>query len=277
MKSLIGLVTHANSRYTDKNFVHNISRLQESPSLEFLTDVSDKDLSTREIGLFQVVRHYLVSVTLEVRFSRFISKEVSASYFLVLYAKKLRDVIKLVIQIILDQEKLQTECSRLRRFDNINLSHLNLFELALHEDCDFLIILEDDAFAPTPERFSELIIEIENDDMLRTAPIILNTSISTDFKNMGVNGLEMKPKGTQTYYSSPFAITNSACANVYNYSFIDYFFQNSKGILEKGITSFVPIDQILNMFILMDSKHEKKLITYHMTLPVFRQLSMPSN
>lgn len=277
MKLLIGLVTHANSRYSDQNFTHNLSRLQDLPTIDVLTDSSDKDFSTREIGLFQIVRHYLVSVTLEVRFSRFISKEVSTFYFLLLYIKKLRDVFKMFLKIILNQKRFDSERSRLRRFDNINLSHLKILGLALHEKSDFLIILEDDAFAPDPVRFNELIVEIENDHKLRTAPIILNTSISSDFMDMGVNGLELKPEGTESYYPTPFAITNSACANVYNRSFIDYLLQDSRGVVEKGIVSFVPIDQILNMVILMDSKREKKIVTYHMALPIFRQLSMPSN
>ena len=277
MKLLIGLVSHANSRYSDQNFIHNLSSLRDLPGIEVLTEISDKDDSTRKIGLIQIIRHYLVSVTLEIRFNRFISKEISPFYFFLQYIKKLRDVLKLVLGIILNQKRFDSECSRLRRFDNINLSHLKILELALHKKIDFLILLEDDAFAPSSVRIRELIFEVEKDHMLRTAPIILNTSVSSDFLDMGVNGLEFKSEGTKSYFSTPFPITNSACANVYNYSFVEYFLQNSRCAVEKGVASFVPIDQILNMFILMDNKHRKKLVTYHMAFPIFRQLSMPSN
>ena len=259
MKLLIGLVTHANSRYSDQNFTHNLSSLQDLPAIDVLTESSDKDFSTSEIGLIQIVRHYLVSVTLEVRFNRFLSKEVGGFYFLVLYFKKIRDVLKLILEIIVNQKKFDLERSRLRRFDNINLSHLRIFELALHEKSDFLIILEDDAFAPAPARFGELITELKSDDNLKTTPIILNTSISNDFKDMGVNGLDLTPKGSQSYYSTPFAVTNSACANIYNHSFVDYFLKNSWGVMERGVVNFIPIDQILNMMILKDSKFGERI------------------
>jgi hypothetical protein len=270
-------VTYPSSRYFDRNFNHNLSGVQSSTSLSLRIETSDKNLSRRKIGLLQIIRHYITAVILEVRFSRYLSREMGKIFFFVLFGKKFRDVLKLVLRLFVDREKFMAECSRLRRFDNINLSHLSLFEAALKDECSFLIVLEDDAFATNPAAFDELILEIQKDADLLSAPIILNASISNDFRDMGINGLDFIPVKQKSYSATPFPITNSACANVYSRRFVELLLQNSLVVAEKGLANFIPIDQILNMLILKDSKDGQKIVTYHMALPVFRQLSMPSN
>jgi len=273
MNVLIGLVTHPESKYLDKNFVHNISKLVDMPNCYITTQISNENLSRRIISRFDLVKYYLVSINIELKFTKYISGRQGTFNLLMNYLRKYRDVF---IRIKNHHSAPDMEINQLRRFDNINLAHLEFFKTAFNHNYDFLIVLEDDALTPNPSSFRDLILQLLFDDEFSKKPAFLNASKSLSWSELNMERLISSINPHKLYSQTTLTVTNSACANIYNRKYIEVIFGRLKRVALKGLQNFIPIDQLLNYVTLMDQRGEKEIVSFHMAQLIFDQLSLYS-
>ena len=274
MKVLIGLVTHPESIYLDKNFVHNISKLVDIPNCYIKTQISNENLSRRVIRRFDLVKHYLLSINIELNFTKYILGQQRNFHLFLNYLRKYRDVLMLIKN---HRSVPDYEINQLRRFDNINLAHFKFFKDALKYNYDFLIVLEDDAFTPNPSSFRDLILHLLFDDEFSKKPAFLNASKSLSWSELNLERLVTSFDLHKLYSQTSLTVTNSACANIYNRKYIEVIFGRLGHVALKGLQNFIPIDQLLNFVTLIDRKSRKEIVSFHMAQPIFDQLSLSSN
>jgi hypothetical protein len=280
MKLVLGLVTHPKSKYGDVNFKHSISHLVLNLKMPIEIFPSDKDLSTRRIGLADIAKHYIFAIWLEGSYSNLFRVEsLSKRFFLdsLHFLKKLKQVFKLLLVITFNREKKSIEVARLRRFDNINHGHLKIFEKAYKSDADSVMILEDDARVQDPAALTDALIEILNIFSRRESSVIANISLSNSAIEMGVTHLVGLSKDNDLFFESLMAFTNSASSNIYNAGFIHNFHNAWRKLVIRATNLFIPIDWILNYIIIHSVKYQTNLSTFHMRKPLVYQLSMASN
>jgi hypothetical protein len=135
----------------------------------------------------------------------------------------------------------------LRRLLNIEYSHADLYRKGAESGCDWVIILEDDAFTKDPEGLASGLVGVFESSGV---PKMINLSISFSLSEIGVAHL-LSPVADQRWtgstsrvlFASALPATNTVCAIVYRADFMNDIITDFDS---QPLGPVVPIDWKLN-------------------------------
>ena len=145
----------------------------------------------------------------------------------------------------------------LQRLANIERGHLSLMEQALTADCQWALILEDDAQSPNPDQLATDLVNHLSAWDNTSQPSYVNMSESFPISELGLGG-KLKNQGAwdsrSDVVSATMPFTNTVCAMLYRREFLMDLVEELRSI---PLEPIVPIDWKLNMAIMSLSKANK--------------------
>ena len=256
----IGVLTHPSSRFSvahTKLLSSNLNRAGIVATLEVckenLIENSWKSV-TRRIAMVSAVEYGL----LRIQWYRQLSKRSTAALgFLLASAHLLKELVSLLLPGGL--ERTRRSMIRLR---NISLAHARLWHQAMVSESEWILMLEDDAY-PTDSTTLELdllkIIEYLEEKIENTSGIYCDASLSYSSQQLGVRTLDNPCllTSTQTLYTVEKPFTNTLCAVLMSRTFVQTLSAEIHMYLENPKNGFMPIDWLVNKYILENEATQK--------------------
>jgi len=145
----------------------------------------------------------------------------------------------------------------LQRLANIERAHLSLMEQALTADCQWALILEDDAQSANPVQLANDLVNHLSAWDNTSQPSYVNMSESFPISELGLGG-QLKNQGAwdsrSDVVSATIPFTNTVCAMLYRREFLMDLVEELRSI---PLEPIIPIDWKLNMAIMSLSRANK--------------------
>lgn len=197
----------------------------------------------------------------------------------VFFIKRIRlkfSLIKYFVSLLTDTQFLRKERTKFIRSVNISRAHISLFDNAIKNQTDMLLILEDDAFfSGNEEDMANCLFFINNVLNKTQIPSLLNLSKSLSWKQLKLEALiedNMFLDVAPNVYLPQKMFHNTTCANIYNIEYVKKFRRDWGLKIEKLVSLGTPFDWIINALI-MDLPHNE-ILTFHSHAPLIVQGSM---
>jgi len=254
----LGLVTHEGTRFksADKptGLIHQVSSaLTERGYRTEMLISRENDFEKSGVVLTQreVVDSIKAELRIERQWRRFVNSDDTGA---------LQD-IKFTARHIYRRAKfaplgrrrpLATErgAQMLRRLVNIELAHVKLLKAAYQSGASWAMIVEDDAQLDDVESFTSHLKTFIESQASSTTPLYLNLSDSFSYESLGLSS-RLRPTGSWSpnaaLLSADRPLTNTACAILYRYEFIDILLP---ALLQIPTSPVLPIDWKLNAALL---------------------------
>jgi hypothetical protein len=275
----IGLVTHANSTFNSNGApVRQLDQLTKELvklGLKVSAVISDKNEFTENdgnLGLRDQVSAAYYQTKLESNWQRYI-RDFSATSRDPVVANFLQSAGMFTKRVFQYMRKRST----LNRLMNIDLSHLRILREGEIAGADWILILEDDALAPSVEEAASAVFTtVSTLDPLARSFVNLSESFSTG--SLGVQGIVENSKlvgvvnTNSELVEMPRPITNTVCANLYSSTFAGLFRQS---IEANGLLPSLPIDWRLNKLIV--EQPQQSIHCYWIQPGIFWQGSMQTS
>ncbi len=209
---------------------------------------------TRRIAMVSAVEYGL----LRIQWYRQLSKKSTAALgFLLASAHLLKELTSLLLPGGL--ERTRRSMIRLR---NISLAHAKLWHQAMVSESEWILMLEDDADPtdPTTLKLDLLkIIEYLEEKIENTSGIYCDASLSYSSQQLGVRTLDNPCLLTskQTLYTVEKPFTNTLCAVLMSRTFVQTLSAEIHMYLENPKNGFMPIDWLVNKYILENEATQK--------------------
>ena len=254
---LIGLVTHARSRFLDSAGPHGaVARIAAAVSGDVTTLICDEDLFDDEQealthhALDQSTRDYSA---VQREWVDYLAQGHRSAFSRHFYRAWGRARLRAAQVVHADSTTPQQGMSSLTRLLNIELAHLSLMQTAVDCGAHWTLIIEDDATCTEPLAIAK------NLDALMTLPSderpwLVNLSCSFTPRELGTAHL-LRPAPftwqgdiTREVLTASRPVTNTVCANLYSGDFLPTLLERWRAL---PMVPVVPIDWKLNR-ILMD-------------------------
>lgn len=241
----IGLVSHAKSTFIDSQGAEGLaSRLYEALSREQFScvlQINNRnffDESPYAITAKMARESVNAEVNLENSWSKFLQKPDRFRQNLRIFARRLSALVRI---------RQNSNPREIHRLLNIEASHLDLYRSAILSDCEWVIILEDDAFATDVQDLAAGLLGIFSGD---NDVKFVNLSASFSLNSLGINHLLLPDDGQTWSGSVPRQIllstrpaTNTVCAIAFKLQFLEQLLAVMDSQPQHPI---IPIDWKLN-------------------------------
>lgn len=280
-KIIVGLVTHPNSKYVNEigiisdfeNLIRSLKNFHvenkiHSQEIEYIKDLTFATSLKYIIDLFLIIWRSS---------NRFHSNGGNILYFFNSLINIIFFTINLILKVLKDSLTSSKNFYRyVNRQYNITQSHLSLFNEGINNDCNFLIIVEDDI-----KLINSINIGIYIDSILKCMKskgiVAVNISNSFSDKELGMNNFikDAVPlaEGRFKLFRYNFVNLNTVCATIYDGEYLKLIVDEIKKI---KFSRIIPIDHVINEALI--SLSEKRIINnyaYAQVKPgLFNQLSL---
>lgn len=185
-------------------------------------------------------------------------------------------LVKYFFTLLTDKPFLRKERTKFIRSVNICRAHMSLFDNAIKNQTEMLLILEDDAFfSGNNEDMANCLFFMNNAFNKTQIPSLLNLSKSLTWKQLKLETLienNMFIDINPNVYLPQKMFHNTTCANIYNIEYLKKFRRDWRLKIEKLVSLGTPFDWIINALI-MDLPHNE-ILTFHSHAPLIIQGSM---
>ena len=229
----IGLVTHPSSRFaeaaTDRGLSRSVAREAERQGCATTMGVSDLDAWAPEllpITSREVARSVEAEIDSEARWRQYVAGGPLNLRSRVAFAARLvRRRFRYAPPWRRDASLGDPGPRMVRRLANIELSHLRLMHQAIDSEARWCLILEDDAAAVDPARFTRELLAFMAKADERGQPVTINLSESFTPDQLGITALlravdEKDPDPPWHLFAADRPITNTVCAVLYRRDYL---------------------------------------------------------
>jgi len=251
----VGLVTFSASKYPGSFYRDLIECRDQMPQIRETRVSARNQFIPEEIKFYTKISHLITYWRLRNRYKSYLGLQDGPKNLILIWANKWLDLVLLTYEY-----RKSGFGNRISRLLNINSNHTALMNEFLGTDCDSLLILEDDGTGSVDE-FKIMMTFLEKKKIFLSNPEwFLDISDSFSFEALGVEKLlsaEHKyeldiPDRSQSLYVAKKPFTNTCCALMYSRDFILSFTQDLNRSLRKDLSVGIPIDWILNHFLIIN-------------------------
>lgn len=258
---LVGVVTHPRSRYNADNaagdFATSVADAVTSfglPTSSLVSDRDDYDPERWPLARTELLESAWYQSRLEYRWRRYLDAGAGDTVGTIrdiglFGATAGRRTLEAAAGSVLQASDKRYGRTAARRLLNIDLSHLRVFDEAVECGASWVLVLEDDAWATSPEVAGHALvalIDLIDDRDVQFAS--LSTSLSHE--QLGVTqllheqeSLDLADGRRLTILRADRPVTNTVCATLYRTSFAA---EVAARIRSRGLVPVVPIDWRLN-------------------------------
>lgn len=262
-----GLITHENSNYQDLTSYEELKRVSAELDQRGTVTVFDTDsFSPEDVSRWQVLaRKFLVPV-MDYRVKRFRKNSVRRCMRSV--TRETRNELRrgLGVQAV----------KWLARNPNITSAHISLWTDALKSDAEWILIVEDDVQIVDANFVAKVEALVDYSESLHQQSIAAFLSGSFTRKQHMVTSLPCKQdefRGVHFFVSEDRAWSDTVAATIYSRKFLEdflSFLSKSWKITEATL----PIDQLLDVFLIHSSSSPHPATTLHLDPAICKQQSL---
>jgi len=267
MEIFTGLITHKNSSYRQQISFHNLERtLSGLDRSGKVTVIDDDTFSVADVPRWLVLARIFLVPVMDYRVKRFRRNSIKRSV-----RSSLKEIRKELRRRTGDKA-----VKWLVRNRNITAAHISLWQKALESGVDWVMVIEDDVIIADTD-FSakiESVLKYASGHGIQSAAIFLSGSFTP--KQHMVTNLASQLEhadGVSFRISAERGWSDTVAATIYSRPLLEDFLRFLTKA-PKMMLATLPIDQVLDLFLIVISRHATSLRTIHLEPAICQQQSL---